>query len=501
MTGPAFKLPGYALEAPLGAGGSGQVWRARERSSGAAVAVKLLAAVEPDQLAAVRSEAAMLSGLDHPHLLHLHAVVPCKQGLALVVDLAGGGSLACLLNARGQLSPGEVVTTVAPIGAALAYAHNAGVVHGDVSPANLLFTEVGLPLLADLGVARLVGDDSPVSSTPAYIDPAVAVGGVPAPSSDVFMLGAVALHALTGAPPWPGESGPAALAAAAAGDIGDVAARMRAAAVPEPVAEVVGRALELDAARRPTAAEFALDLRHAAEPVAVELAAGRASDPATSPATDRAAFTHIVRSQPRPQTHPRHRAKMRVRLARSSRLSLAAVAALVVVLAVVAVLWWPGEHAHQPSRSRPSTARAEAEAPASGHTIAATGTSTMAPVTAGQVLATLDAARARAFARRDPSLLAQVYSPGQLRSQDTSMIIKIVPDGCGLVGVHTDYTDVAVTGRARAQVVLHVRAVLRPSTLECAGTPAATAPGAPPTNLTLVLVRYGDRYLIDAITR
>ncbi|MGH8963541.1 MAG: serine/threonine-protein kinase, partial [Jatrophihabitantaceae bacterium] len=275
MTGSVWKLPGYVIERQLGAGGSGQVWLAHERSGGAAVAVKLLPAVDRDQLAAVRAEAAMLSALEHPHLLHLREVVPCRQGLALVVDLAVGGSLASLLRSRRRLSPGEVVTAVAPIGAALAYAHNAGVVHGDVTPANLLFTEVGLPLLADLGVARLCGDDSPVSSTPAYVDPAVAAGGMPAPTSDVFMLGALALHALTGDPPWSGESPDQVLAVAAAGDLGDVAARMDEAGVPEQVAEVVGRALELDGARRPTAAEFALDLRHAAEPVAVELGAGR----------------------------------------------------------------------------------------------------------------------------------------------------------------------------------------------------------------------------------
>ena len=66
------------------------------------------------------------------------------------------------------------------------------------APANILFTGGGVPLLADLGVARLTGDDSDAESTPAYVDPTVAAGCVPGPPSDVFMLGAVALHALTG---------------------------------------------------------------------------------------------------------------------------------------------------------------------------------------------------------------------------------------------------------------------------------------------------------------
>jgi hypothetical protein len=125
----------------------------------------------------------------------------------------------------------------------------------------------------------------------------------------------------------------------------------------------------------------------------------------------------------------------------------------------------------------------------------------MTPAAAGQVLVALDAIRARAFAQRDPSLLAQVYSAGALRSQDTSMISKIVPKGCGLVGVRTDYTDVVVTSSTAKRIVLSVRAALHPSTLECSGTPSGQAPGEQFTSLRIVLVRSGSHYLIDAITR
>src|SRR5581483_9930747 len=107
-------------------------------------------------------------------------------------------------------------------------------------------------------------------STPSYVDPAVAVGCVPGPPADVFMLGGVALHALTGKPTWPGDAAMA-LAAARTGDAGDVGARLAAAGVPDAMAEVVQRALSPDSADRGTAAEFALDLRYAGEPVAVEL--------------------------------------------------------------------------------------------------------------------------------------------------------------------------------------------------------------------------------------
>src|SRR5262249_781439 len=152
------------------------------------------------------------------------------------------------------------------------YAHNEGVVHGDVTPANVLFTEDGLPLLADLGVARIVGDAAPARTTPAYVDPSVAAGCVPGAPSDVFMLAAVAVHALTGSPLWTGERAGDMMAGASAGDVGDLASRL--AALPPAMAALLERALSIEPHLRCTASEFALDLRHSAEPAPVELAAG-----------------------------------------------------------------------------------------------------------------------------------------------------------------------------------------------------------------------------------
>src|SRR5581483_8057481 len=143
------------------------------------------------------------------------------DAVVLVLDLAAGGSLAELLAARGRLAPGEVVGALPPVAAAVGYLHEQGVVHGDVSPGNVLFTAGGVPLLADVGVARLTGDTADAEATPAYIDPQVAAGALPGPPSDVFMLGALALHALTGAPPWDAPTPDAALARAASGELPD----------------------------------------------------------------------------------------------------------------------------------------------------------------------------------------------------------------------------------------------------------------------------------------
>lgn len=282
MTSTAWKLRGYVVERLLGRGGSGEVWQARVAATGEPVALKRLAVSDPAQIRRAHAEAALLSVLDHPHLVRLHALVPDHGVTVLVLDLADGGSLADLLAARGRLTPGEVITAMAPVAAALSYAHTQGVVHGDVSAANVLFTAGGVSLLADLGVARLTGDDADAESTPCYVDPSVAVGCIPGTQSDVFMLAGVTLHALTGAPTWPGATADDALAAARAGVLGDVAGRLAAAGVPDEMARVVLRGLSAEGHLRGTAADFALDLRHSDRPVAVELAAGRPRDPLLS---------------------------------------------------------------------------------------------------------------------------------------------------------------------------------------------------------------------------
>src|SRR3712207_1399836 len=168
-------------------------------------------------------EAALLGELDHPHLVRLHEVVRSEvrggtAEVALVLDLLEGGSLAALLARRGRLRPGEVVTTVAPVAAAVAHAHERGIVHGDLSPANVVFTAEGRPVLTDLGVARLLDEQAAAQVTPAYVDPTVARGGAVGPASDVFGLAAAAFHALTEIAPWNAATPADTLRVAAEGD-------------------------------------------------------------------------------------------------------------------------------------------------------------------------------------------------------------------------------------------------------------------------------------------
>lgn len=258
-----FSVPGYRIEGLLGQGGQGQVWAARSLVDGERVALKRIPSGNPDAIRAARSEAALLAALDHPNLIALRGFLVVRTDVVLVLELAGAGSLAALLGRRHRLAPAEVVATIGPVAAALADAHAAGILHGDVSAANVLFTDTGRPKLADLGVARLLAADGPVTGTPAYLDPVLAAGGAAGTASDVFALAAVALHALTGAGPWQRVGRPACaeqvLAVAATGRVVGLTDRL--AGLPSAVAEVLARTLDPDPHRRGTAAEFALELR------------------------------------------------------------------------------------------------------------------------------------------------------------------------------------------------------------------------------------------------
>src|SRR3954452_15406057 len=271
-------VPGYTLETRLGRGGSGEVWRAGPRRGGTPVAIKVLVAGGPERQA---REGPLLGSLDHPHLVRLLEVVHQPQRgaaprVALVLELLSGGSLAALLARRGRLRPGEVVTAIAPVAAALAHAHDNGVVHGDLSPGNIVFTADGRPVLTDLGVARVLGETAAAEVTPAYVDPTVARGGAAGPASDVFGVAAAAFHALTGIAPWNAATPGDTLQVAADGLLPDLAEL--ASGAPADLLAVINRGLSADPHDRGSAAAFALDLRHARRPEPGRLPPGGRAD-------------------------------------------------------------------------------------------------------------------------------------------------------------------------------------------------------------------------------
>lgn len=255
MTG---EVAGYVLREVLGEGAGATVWRAEvEGHPGRIVAVKRLRGpVRASDVADLRREAAALERLSHPSILRLLDVVSDGDGIALVVPLATGGSLASRIAIADA---GLTLTAVADLGArlagALAAAHNAGLVHRDVKPANVLFDAEGQPLLADFGTARLRSDDrATTAGTAEYLDPEL-LSGPPDVASDVYGLGVTLYEALAGAPPYGGSTPEATLRAADRGrhaPLGDLVD------VPPTLAGVVERAISRDPTARPdTAARLA----------------------------------------------------------------------------------------------------------------------------------------------------------------------------------------------------------------------------------------------------
>ena len=470
--GQPWSLPGFDVQELLGYGATGEVWRAVDVATGEVVALKRLRpGADPAAVDALRTEAAVLRGLDTPHVVRLRAVVGEGSAAVLVLDHAAGGSLAGLLSRRGALDPGEVVTVAAPLAAALAAAHARGVVHGDVTPANVLFTATGMPLLSDLGLARLAGGSRErLDGTAEYLDPAVAAGAEPSAASDVWGLAAVCHHLLAGSPPHEGGSVPEVLAAGQDGARAPLG--LLAPHAPRALVEVVEQALERDPAQRPDAAAFAAALRraHAAAPV-------RLSGPKAAAPTPPVRSTHAVPRHAPPRAPARDR--------RLPRWALPAGAAAGLLVAAAALGWWLGRTAEPrpaaslpvasaaPATSAPFTSASSEPVSAASATSATSATSaagaappsTTTPASARptweRVLDGLDAARASAYEAGDVAALTAVYhagSPGL--AADAALLGALVRDGRHATGVRHELRSVAELEAGPGTAVLRVRDVL-----------------------------------------
>ncbi len=378
-----WAVPGYDVQSLLGYGSTAEVWRAVELATGDPVALKRLKpGADPDAIGALRREAHVLSRLDTPYVVRLRAILGDSVDTVLVLDLAAGGSLAALLVRRGPLDPSEVVTLAGPIAQALSVAHAQGIVHGDVTPSNILFTADGMPLLADLGLARLAGDRGAVQGTAEYVDPVVAAGGLPDAAADVWSLAAVCHHLLAGSPPHEGDDAEQVLDAARDG--GRAPLGLLAPTSPRPLVAAIEQALAADPAARPDAAAFAAAVRrsHAAAPV--RLGGARPLEP-------QARATHAVHpGQPLPPVESPDRFWQSPRT-----WALTGAAALLLLAAAVGWVW-----GHADPQDVPAVPAVTASTAKAG------------PPPWAQVLDSLDAARAAALRDADETALLQVYAPG-----------------------------------------------------------------------------------------
>ena len=196
------EVPGFEVGELLARGGTSEVWAGVSVPEGRRVAIKVVQAGLGEVEAAAR-EAAVSAAAASAHIVEIHSVIDLADGrVALVMPHLRGGSLDALVRTRGHLTAGEVVTALAPVASALGRLHGLGVVHGDVSPGNVLLDLDGRPVLGDLGLGHVVGDISPgVWGTDGYVAPEVVMGGDPSPASDVYGVGALGWLCLTGSVP------------------------------------------------------------------------------------------------------------------------------------------------------------------------------------------------------------------------------------------------------------------------------------------------------------
>jgi serine/threonine-protein kinase len=187
------------------------VYKCRQKTMDRLVAVKFLppsAARESESRRRFFQEARHAARLSHPNIVTIHQISPFRDTFYIVMELVDGGSLSELLAVRKRFGPAEAVTILRPVVEALACAHRAGLVHRDIKPGNILLAADGTVKLADLGLARRVGEDTEEEvgkafGTPYYISPEQVRGEARVDfRADIYSLGATFYQMLTGRPPF-----------------------------------------------------------------------------------------------------------------------------------------------------------------------------------------------------------------------------------------------------------------------------------------------------------
>jgi serine/threonine-protein kinase len=266
----------YELLDRLGAGGMGEVYRARDLDLGREVAVKFLPepfAAIPDRLARFAQEARAASSLNHPNIVTIHEVGETADQPFMVMELVDGETLRHVVKTQHPLSARKALDVACQLAEGLARAHAAGIVHRDLKPENVMVTRDGYVKILDFGLAKLRGDGreaaagtiseiptwpeargSPVTGagvvmgTVGYMSPEQARGRPVDHRSDQFALGAILYELACGQPPFQRESPVQTLAAIIEAEPAPLAARNP--VFPAPARWIVERCLAKDPAER-----------------------------------------------------------------------------------------------------------------------------------------------------------------------------------------------------------------------------------------------------------
>src|SRR5262245_13465756 len=167
--GAGSRVGPYEIQSVLGAGGMGEVYRARDTRLGRDVAIKVLGASfvhDADRVARLQREAQVLASLSHPHIAQIYGSEEFDGSLALVMELVDGETLASRI-ARGAVPVDEALSLARQIADALEAAHDQGIVHRDLKPGNVMITPDGQAKLLDFGLGKAIEtEQSDVSNSP-----------------------------------------------------------------------------------------------------------------------------------------------------------------------------------------------------------------------------------------------------------------------------------------------------------------------------------------------
>jgi serine/threonine protein kinase len=261
---PGSTFAGYEVESVVGLGAIGILYRARQLRLDRLVALKLVApdvANDPVIRERLRREARTVAALDHPNVVPLYAAGEEEGTVYIVTRWVEGTELGALIHRDGPLEPRRAARTAAQIAAALAMAHEKGVVHRDVKPTNVILTSEDHVYLTDFGLAKRVGTAAGltavhrVQGTVDYVAPEQIEGSEPDARGDVYSLGCVLYETLTGEAPFAGQKGGMAKMWAQI-NAEPPSVRERRPDVPPAMEEVIARAMAKAPEARPTAAAF-----------------------------------------------------------------------------------------------------------------------------------------------------------------------------------------------------------------------------------------------------
>ncbi|MBO2988685.1 serine/threonine-protein kinase [Leucobacter tardus] len=204
----------YELSSRIAVGGMGEVWKATDSIIGRTVAIKILKDEymgDPGFLERFRAEARHAALVNHEGIANVFDYGEEQGSAYIVMELVPGEPLSAIIEREGRLPTDQVLGIVAQTATSLQAAHDAGLVHRDIKPGNLLITPEGRVKITDFGIAR-IADQVPLTATGQvmgtvqYLAPEQASGHIATPATDIYSLGVVAYECLAGKRPFTGES-------------------------------------------------------------------------------------------------------------------------------------------------------------------------------------------------------------------------------------------------------------------------------------------------------